>query len=62
MASEEETMSPFELMVAKYENMERATSAQERRLAHDAGNVAMQVVASEMGFVKMVKRFFPSEN
>ena len=55
-------MTTFDLMQAKYKAMERATNAQERRLAHDAGNVAMQVVASEMGFMKMVKRFFPSEN
>lgn len=59
---EEKNMDTFDTMQAKYEAMERATTAQEMRLAHDAGNIAMQVVASEMGLMKMAKRFFPSES
>lgn len=55
-------MDPITLYAAKYEAMEKATTEQGRRLAHDAGNCAMAVVASEFGMVKMVGRFFPTEN
>lgn len=55
-------MDPVTLYAAKYEAMEKATTEQGRRLAHDAGNVAMAVIMSEFGMVKMVGRFFPTEN
>jgi hypothetical protein len=55
-------MDPFDMMCAKYRAMEKAATAQAARLVHDAANVSMQIVASEMGLVKMIKRFFPSKN
>lgn len=55
-------MDTFDVMQAKYAAMERATNAQEMRLAHDAGNIAMQIIASEFGAVKMIGRFLPNKN
>ncbi len=59
---EEDKMTSLDLMQAKYEAMEKATTTQGRMLAHDAGNCAMMVVCSEMGFIKMAGKFFPSVN
>lgn len=55
-------MDPITMYAMKYEAMERATTEQGKRLAHDAGNCAMAVVASEFGMVKMIERFQPTEN
>lgn len=55
-------MDTFDLMQAKYEAMEKATSTMTRSTMHNACNCAMLIIASEMGLVKMIKRFFPSEN
>lgn len=55
-------MDTFTMYAAKYEAMERAETEQGRRLAHDAGNCAMAVVASEFGMVKMLSKFVASKN
>lgn len=55
-------MDTFDMMHAKYAGMENATTLISQIMIHDACNCAMMVVASEMGIVRMMKRFFPSEN
>lgn len=55
-------MDPITMYAAKYEAMEKAETEQGRKLAHDAGNCAMAVMASEFGAVKMLSKFFASKN
>jgi hypothetical protein len=50
-------LNPMEMMETKYKAMEGAKTLAERLLAHDAANVAMNIVMSEYGRVKMLNKF-----
>lgn len=50
-------LNTMEMMETKYKAMEGAKTLAERLLAHDAANVAMNIVMSEYGRVKMLNKF-----
>ena len=50
-------LDAVDLNEAKYKKMEEAKTPAQRMLAHDAGNIAMMVVLSEYGMVKMLHKF-----
>lgn len=50
-------LDAVDLNEAKYKAMEAAKTPAQRMLAHDAGNVAMMVVLSEYGMVRMLNKF-----
>lgn len=50
-------LDAVELNVAKYRAMEVTKTPAQRMLAYDAGNVAMMVILSEYGMVKMLSKF-----
>lgn len=50
-------LDAVELNETKYRAMESAKTPAERMLAHDAGNMAMMVILSEFGMVKMLNKF-----
>jgi len=50
-------LDPIDLNASKYKAMEAARTPSHRMLAHDAGNVAMMIIISEFGMVKMLNKF-----
>lgn len=56
-------MTALDLNEAKYKAMEAAHSEAEARLIHDAGNVAMAILANDIGRgEKWARRFRPTIN
>lgn len=50
-------LDSIDLNETKYKAMEAAKTPSQRMLAHDAGNLAMMVVLSEYGLVKILYKF-----